>query len=318
MHNLKGAFISAISFIFILALSALVIAQQRTRPAARINATPDALVFGDRTSVYFLAANSTVPRKLAKGNFPALSPDGKRVAYCTPVAATKSGETVTVMLFDLATGKASPILQANAYASQLGWSPDGARILLTLAFLNGKRELTVVAPDGTHRQKLIGGGEQGADDIFSPRWAPSSQRIYFQDMTNLFQVDLDGRVTGKTPLAEIVEEKASITSADSYVFSPTEPNLLLFTQSVPGSKLFERTFGEPNTALFLNDGRKKKRLSAVDMLAMDPVWSRDGRFIYFTGYHDREGKAAYPFKIYRINRDGTGLIQITAGENPAV
>ena len=49
---------------------------------------------------------------------------------------------------------------------------------------------------------------------------------------------------------------------------------------------------------------------------MDPVWSRDGRFIYFTGYRDREGRASYPFKIYRIARDGTGLIQITSGEMP--
>lgn len=50
---------------------------------------------------------------------------------------------------------------------------------------------------------------------------------------------------------------------------------------------------------------------------MDPVWLRNGRFIYFTGYYDREGRAACPLKIYRINRDGTELLQIAAGENPA-
>ena len=54
------------------------------------------------------------------------------------------------------------------------------------------------------------------------------------------------------------------------------------------------------------------------MLAFDPVWSADGLNIYFSGYHDREGRAAYPFKIYRINPDGTSLIQIAAGENPGV
>lgn len=320
MHNSKiGLFIFAISFVSILALPTVVTSQTRTQPTARIHPTPGALVFGDRTSVYFLAANSTVPRKLAKGNFPALGPDGKQVAYCTPIDATKSApETVTVMLFDLATGKTTPILQVKAWASQLRWSPDGKRILLTLAFLNGKRELTVVAPDGTQKRKLIGSGEQGANDVFSPRWAPDGQSIYFHDMTNLVQIDLAGKVISKTPLAEITEEKESVTSADVFVFSPTEPNVLLYTRSVPGSKLFERTFGEPNTALFLNDRQDRKRLSAVDMLAMDPVWSRDGRFIYFTGYHDREGRAAYPFKIYRINRDGSGLVQITAGENPAV
>lgn len=320
MHiSKKSAFISAVSFVSLLGLSTLVTSQTRTQPTARINPTPDALVYGDRTSVYFLAANATVPRKLAKGNFPALSPDRKLVAYCTPIDATKSApETVSVMLFDLATGKTSAVFTAHAWASQLHWSPNGDKILLTLAFLNGKRELTIIAPDGTHKQKVIGGGEQGVNDVFSPRWAPDGQSIFFQDMTSLIQVDLEGRVIGRTPLAEITEEKESITSADSFVFSPTEPKVLLYTRSVPGSKLFERTFGEPNTALFLNEGQNKKRLSAVNMLAMDPVWSRDGRFIYFTGYYDREGRAAYPFKIYRINRDGSGLIQITSGENPGV
>ena len=49
---------------------------------------------------------------------------------------------------------------------------------------------------------------------------------------------------------------------------------------------------------------------------MDPVWSHDGHFIYFAGYLDREGRAAYPIKIYRIARDGTGLTQFAVGETP--
>ncbi|HXI24206.1 MAG TPA: hypothetical protein VNG71_10130 [Pyrinomonadaceae bacterium] len=48
--------------------------------------------------------------------------------------------------------------------------------------------------------------------------------------------------------------------------------------------------------------KARTRLTASDVLALDPVWSRDGRYIYFSGYRDREGRAAYPFKIYRISR----------------
>ncbi len=301
----------------------LQIAGQKRAPAvsAKVNPTPDALVFSDRTSVYYLAANSSVPRKLAKGNFPALSPDHQRVAYCLPqnsdVAAPAAA---TVMLFDLSTGKTVTVLRANAWIAHLRWSPNGERISLTLALSSGKRELDTVAADGTHKQKLITGGEQDVDDIFSPAWAPDGQSIYFQDMSNLVQVSTSGQVLAKTPLGPITEEKEAVTSADSFVPSPTDPNLLAYTRSVPGTKLFERTFGEPNTALFIYDLRTKarKRLSAPDLLAMDPVWSRDGRFIYFTGYRDREGRAAYPFKIYRIASDGTGLIQITSGETPDV
>lgn len=296
--------------------------QRRAAPvAAKVTPTPDALVFSDRTSVYYLAANSSVPRKLAKGNYPALSPDRQRVAYCLPQNSDVSAPAkATVMLFDLATGRNTVLLEANAWIAHLHWSPNGEKISLTLALSTGKRELDTVAPDGTHKQKLITGGEQGTDDIFNPVWAPDGQSLYFQDMSNLVQVNTSGKVLAKTPLGPITEEKESVTSADSFVPSPTEAQVLAYTRSVPGTRLFEKIFGEPNTALFLYNlsTKSRKRLTAPDVLAMDPVWSRDGRFIYFTGYLDREGRAAYPFKIYRIGVDGTGLIQITSGEMAGV
>lgn len=290
------------------------------RPAASAKAAaqvPDALVFGDREWIYFLAPNTLTLRKLAKGNFPALSPDRKRVAYCAPVNANASASGA-LMLFDLQSGKTAALFRANAWFAHPRWSPAGDTISFTLAFSSGKRELDLIAPDGTQPKKLIAGGEQGIDDIFNPTWAPDGQSLYFQDMSNLVRVNTLGQIQAKTPLATVVEEKEAITSADSFVPSPADASLIAYTRSVQGTRLFERTFGEPNTALFLYDMRTKtrRRLTPVDLLALDPVWSSDGRFIYFAGYHDRQGRAAYPFKIYRIAGDGTGLIQIAVGETP--
>ena len=84
----RTASITAALFVFVIPIA--VMAQRKAPPPPpKINPTSDALVYGDRTWVYYLAANSTTPRRLAKGNFPALSPDNTRVAYCTPVDATK-------------------------------------------------------------------------------------------------------------------------------------------------------------------------------------------------------------------------------------
>ncbi|GEM_PF-828509 len=292
--------------------------QPRREPSIGIK-TSDALVFGDREWIYYLAPNTSVPRKLVKGNFPALSPDRRNVAYCAPInTALSAPASGALMLFDLATGKTSTLFRSTAWFAHPRWSRGGERISLTLALSSGKRELYTVAPDGTQKQKLIVGGEQGVDDIFNPVWASDGQSLYFQDMSDLVQVSTSGKVLAKTPLRTITEEKEAVTSSDSFVPFPIDANLLAFTKQVPGSRLFERTFGEPNTALFLYDVRTKtrKRLTPVDLLAIDPVWSRDGSFIYFSGYRDREGRAAFPFKIYRISRDGTGLTQIAAGENP--
>src|SRR5215831_7876268 len=305
--------------LFVLMLPTAVTAQRKVPPPPpKINPTGDALVFGDRTWIYYLAPNSTSPRKLAQGNFPALSPDKTRVAYCTPVDATKSGESVSLMLFDLTGGKVSSIFQANGYLKGLRWSADGNRILFSAAYLNGKRELDFVSVDGSGKQKVIGTGEQGVAEVFAPVWARDGRSIYFQDMNDLIQIGLDGHIQNKLGLGPIAEEKESVTSADSFVPSPADANLLIYTRSVPGSKLFEKSFGEPNTALFLYNLQTKtrQRLTPIDLLALDPVWSGDGRYIYFSGYHDREGRAANPFRIYRINADGTGLLEIGPGENP--
>jgi Tol biopolymer transport system component len=133
----------------------LQIAGQKSAPAvvAKVNPTPDPLVFSDRNWVYYLAANSSAPRQLAKGNYPALSPDHQRVAYCLPQNSDVSAPAAaTVMLFDLSTGKSSTVLRANAWIAHLRWSPNGERISLSLALSSGKRELDTVAPDGTQNK----------------------------------------------------------------------------------------------------------------------------------------------------------------------
>ena len=292
---------------------------QRTGKATGAAQVSDALVFGNREWIYYLAPDSSTHRRLAKGNFPALSPDRRRVAFCAPINTAMSAPAAgALMLFDLASGRTAALFRSAAWCAHPRWSPNGESISFTLALASGQRELHIIAPDGARNQRLITGGEQTADDIFNPSWAPDGESLYFQDMTNLVQVSTSGEVLAKTPLGMIVGDKEAVTSSDSFVPSPTDPNLFAYTRSVPGTRLFERTFGEPNTALFLYDLRtmKRQRLTRVDLLALDPVWSRDGRFIYFAGYHDREGRAAYPFKIFRIARDGTGLTQVAVGETP--
>ncbi|MGZ8844703.1 MAG: hypothetical protein ACXW18_13640, partial [Pyrinomonadaceae bacterium] len=260
------------------------VAPKASTPVVGSTQVSDALVFGDREWIYYLAPHSSIPRKLAKGNFPALSPDRRRVVYCSPINTSMSAPASgSLMLFDLASGKTATLFGSNAWFAHPRWSPDGERISFTLALSSGKRELCVIAPDGARHQTVFTGGEQGIDDIFNPTWAADGESLYFQDMNNLVRVSTSGQILAKTPLATIVEEKEAVTSSDSFVPSPNDSNLLAYTCSVPGTRLFEKTFGEPNTALFIYDQRAKtrKRLTPVDVLALDPVWSRDGNFIYF-------------------------------------
>src|SRR5687767_1900449 len=101
---------------------------QRTGKATGAAEVSDALVFGNREWIYYLAPNSSTPRRLAKGNFPALSPDRRRVAYCAPINTAVSAPAAgALMLFDLASGKTATLFRSAAWCAHPRWSPNGER-----------------------------------------------------------------------------------------------------------------------------------------------------------------------------------------------
>jgi Tol biopolymer transport system component len=68
---------------------------------------------------------------------------------------------------------------------------------------------------------------------------------------------------------------------------------------------------EPNSALSIHDrwtGKgKNMRITPPDITAFDPVWSMDGKRVYFIGYRDTQASEADLFRIWRVERFGGGL-----------
>lgn len=275
------------------------------------------IVFLQISWIYYLnTSDKSAPRKLVQGDFPALSPDKKQIVY-RKAQNFYAAESV-LMLLDLASGESTELTKIRGYVNYPHWSPAG-NLILFVSWSDNRMTLEKISPDGTGRQSIARSGNL-INDILSPVWAGNGKSVYFHDMSNLFRVSLDGTILEKTALAEFTGDAKTITSTDWFMPSPKDENLLAFTQSVEGTPLFEQTFGEPNTALFLYDRKKRerKRITPVDLLATDPVWSPDGVYIYFTGYYDRAGRAPYPFKIFRIKPDTSDLIQIGPGECPSL
>lgn len=274
------------------------------------------VLFSRGESVYYLANGSKKPLKLAQGTSPAVSPDGKRVAFCRP--ANAKNDTTDIFVLDISTGEKSRILRSPGNALGLCWSPRSNELAFA-CWSDGQDQLCVVNADGSDMHILIGGKQSGNKGVFSPQWSFDGQSILFHDIFTLFQVDLSGKLFSKKAISEITGKKSSVSSTDCFVQCPTDANLLAFTQSVPGTKFAEQAFeGEPNTALFTYNTTTKvrKRLTPVDLLATDPVWSRDGKSIYFCGYRDRSYKEQYPFRIYKISATGSGLTELVKGESP--
>jgi hypothetical protein len=106
------------------------------------------------------AAGGAAPRDLGEGGCTVWSPDGARLAMCTPDDA--------IFVLDPATGARMDI-DAGAGPNQPGaWSPDGSRLAIT-STRGGDADVYVVGLDGSPARRLAGGpGNQAAD-----AWLPA-------------------------------------------------------------------------------------------------------------------------------------------------
>lgn len=308
--------VSVVLAIFLLSFAYSVAVSQRRNVQTPVAAqTSDALVFVNSGWIYYLAPNSSVPRKLVKGSDPALSPDRQRVAYYAPIHIMRDAgdapDSGRLMLLDLASGKSASLFFPSA--GRIGhpqWSPSGERIAFALSIYGGvPKQLHMIASDGTQEQNFAGEDDDlnGGFDLNSS-WLPDGQSLYFLGTRNLVQVSRAGKILTRTPQADISGEKD--ISVEWVMPCPTNSNILVFVKVIE-----DNINDEPgNTALFIYDrgARARRRLTPRGVFARNPVWSRDGRFIYFSGFRGEAGT----YKIYRIARDGTGLIQITSGEDP--
>jgi dipeptidyl aminopeptidase/acylaminoacyl peptidase len=277
--------------------------------ATQVTPSPDGIALSKGNWVYYLAPPGNRPRKLVQGLQPALSPDGKKLAYGLERKGTRAisgGGIYGLMVLDLATGQTATILPPlPRRIDHPAWSPRGDLLAFTY-----DREINIIHADGSGRQKIF---TMPSAYNQTPQWASDGKSLFVNDLFHLFQIDLAGQELAKTPLTTFTDGKIAVSSADGFLLNPQTPQLWAFTGEAEG------TSGTTNP-LFLFDTRtqKRTRLTPADMSAYRPCWSRDGQYLYFLGsrgplYTGRE----YPAQFYRINRDGTGLTQLGKGQSPS-
>lgn len=301
------------------------------------------LAFWRDDSIYYLPPGAKQPVRLRQGRFPALSPNGKRLAFRTekppgPSDQKGSGTDTAVggtfgsglTIMEIASRQETVILKAEG--SELirdpAWSPTGDRLAF-VARTDLKDQLNLIQADGSGRRSIfsLGNAEQ-VGFILGHVWSPDGKSLWFHDNHHFFQVSDRGDLLTKTPVATIMgppstKAGGATCSGDRFVPHPADARFLAFTMEVEAPQAFIQAF--PNDfpgicALFLYDGRSKTRtrLTPKDMWVSHPCWSRDGKYLYFEGVRQAHDKKDDRFHIYRINRDGKGLREITEGRDPSL
>jgi serine/threonine-protein kinase len=193
---------------------------------------------------------------------PAISPDGKTVAYA-------SGTPVRMRVFvrPVAGGRdvalTDDTTQVQSYPR---WSPDGSRVL----FL--ERGGVVSAPAGGGAETAeVPPGRSGP--VISAAWAPDGKQIAYVVGDSVFVHDARGDSRG---IARVYEAHGCVWSPDAEYLACSSGNAIALT---PGT-LFGNASPSRVVSVRVRDGRVVPLTDSL-FANLSPAWSPDGRWVYY-------------------------------------
>ncbi|MGE4441240.1 MAG: hypothetical protein AB7D27_07105 [Desulfomicrobium sp.] len=285
-------------------------------------AADDVLVFEREGWIWSCAGDGRGLARLTRGARPAVGVDGRLVAFFRPARADASEDMSDLWIHDRVSRDETRILSSLFAASAPAWFNDGSRLAFLARDASARTRIVTVRADGSQMRIPMREGDRGAGFLCSLSVTPEDA-LLVHDMVNAYWVDPGGAVLKTVPLEKIMGSMAStVTSSDRFAVCPADPAVLVFSHSAPGTPLFERVMHEPSSALSLHDSwvgvGKNMRITPREVTAFDPVWSRDGKRIYFIGYKDTQAADAQLFRVWRVERSGSGLRELAPGEGVAV
>jgi Tol biopolymer transport system component len=230
-------------------------------------------------------------RRLARGSAPAVSPDGKTVAYTRWLAEDPAASRVIAVARTDGTGRRD---LTPADASFPAWSPDGTRI----AYLHGVDEsgagaLAVVDADGSGRRVLTD------ERVSWHEWTADGRRIVYHTHAG-----------GESRWSIGADEKAPRRLPERVDRSP-DGRFRTVTRDVPGTSSISRDLTpggdfSPGIALFVGeaDGTATRRVSKLPLDSHE--WSPRSDWIVLDACcigDERDG-------IYVVRPDGRGLRRV--------
>ncbi len=253
------------------------------------------IAFERDNSVYIANLDGSGERKIADGIFPAISPDGTRVAFNTVEKTSDTTYVRHIAVTDVISGKTTvfkDIPSDNSYYAT--WSPDGKRILFTLR-QNEAWDFGLINADGTEF-RILKKGAQNEVTRYSPIWARDGQSVFCQDMTNIYRLGLDGAVLAQWKIDKIIPN--GDMSGDCRIdVSPDGKHLLLSIEM--NEEANRKDWDGPLPALwsFDLDSRRAVRLTSKKLLGWDGVWLDNNDILFFSRAAGEKDDSIYGMSI---------------------
>lgn len=242
---------------------------------------------------------------------PAISPDGKRVAFCS----NRRGNW-DIFVMSISGGQAVQITSEQSHELHPTWSPDGRKIAFCrLGETSGRWELWVTDADGSTTNEFIGyglfpqwcpvaaTGEKGRDKILFQRSRERGDRAF-----SIWSIDYKPGDTS-SPTEIVSSPGAALINAG---WSPDGRSIVYATVENPDRSSFDPATGRSgaNADLWITgiDGTGRVALTSGRHLNLMPAWSSDGR-VYFVS--DRSGTS----NIWSLGTEKAMLAAGSPGKN---
>ncbi len=162
--------------------------------------------------IYVKDMSSGVEKRVAKGTYPSISPDGTRVAYSVD-GATRAGDmTREIRVVDLATGRVAEFESLKRYLCYgTVWSPDSTKIAFGL-FKDSKWHAVVLDVKSSD-WKILTEKVNTSTGVSSTTWSADSKSILTQDLDNVYQISLTGGLQRKFGVSELVDDISYVSSS---------------------------------------------------------------------------------------------------------
>jgi dipeptidyl aminopeptidase/acylaminoacyl peptidase len=237
--------------------------------------------------IYVINADGTGLRQLTDGLDPALSPDGKRVAFAR---WRKPSPGIYIIDED---GKNETQVFGSETAKTPIWSPDGRRLAITHQNGEDNRgipywKLWVIRVEDQHFAEIL-----CWDHSFSPTWAPDGNIIAYDSDFGIHLTSEDGSIGGQT-----YDRNREALIVDTQATSPA--------WSPDGTKIAYMYDEQKSWEIYLMgpEGENKTKLTDTPLpdrsaSSVAPAWSPDSTKIAFLT--DRQGE----WEIWVMNADGS-------------
>jgi Tol biopolymer transport system component len=226
--------------------------------------------------------------------WPCFSPDGAHLLF-----SRRAAETWELFVVPVVGGEPQPLMRSPlpVSATRANWSRQNNSIAFTGTSSHGESGIWIVNSDGSNPRKLESRGL--SDQMFYPSWFPSGKQIAAMDGQELFI----SRIDVETGVAVTVTDHEKVLTGMPSV-SPDGKWIAFAGQENTGQK-YDQT---KNSIWLVDAGGVARTLEAKPGQGRAPAWSADGRRLAF---ESNRGSSLGLYAIFLIDRDGTGLIQVT-------